>query len=78
MGKISKAYTKFCDWLIMSSPKEIQSMTTLYFNYMHNHYFLSKLKYIPAVQIAKTICKESKKKNMIRSETEAPIGKNAA
>jgi hypothetical protein len=34
--------------------------------------------YSPAVQTAKTICSESKKRNMTRSDIEAPIGKNIA
>lgn len=33
---------------------------------------------LPAVQTAKTICIESKKKNITRRETEAPIGRNIA
>ena len=34
--------------------------------------------YILAVQTAKTICSESKNKNMMRSDIDAPIGKNMA
>lgn len=34
--------------------------------------------YSPAVHIAKSICIESKKKNMTRSEMEAPSGRHSA
>lgn len=32
----------------------------------------------PAVQMVKTTCTESKKKNMTSRETEAPMGRNRA
>ena len=34
--------------------------------------------YLLAVQTAKTICSESKNKNMMRRDIDAPIGKNMA
>ena len=35
-------------------------------------------RHLLAVQTAKTICSESKKRNMTRSDTDAPIGRNIA
>lgn len=34
--------------------------------------------HVPAVQMVKTTCTESKKKNMTSRDTEAPIGRNRA
>ena len=34
--------------------------------------------YKPAVHIAKTICRESKKRNITNNDIEAPIGRKAA
>ena len=37
-----------------------------------------KEQHLPAVQMVKTTCTESKKKNMTSRDTEAPIGRNSA
>ena len=45
------------------------------YRYYHTKY---DLQYLPAVNIVKTICNESKKKNIINREMEAPMGKAIA
>lgn len=40
--------------------------------------YMKAILYLPAVQTAKTSCRESKNKNMMRRESEAPSGRNMA